>query len=96
MGMSGDFEAAIEMGSTNVRVGSTIFGAPGAYSLLRCCAAALLLSELTQRTPLLAGCVCVRRREGLLADEVRVAQHAVGALRRRAARGCWFTRVCCV
>ena len=25
--MSGDFEAAIEMGSTNVRVGSTIFGA---------------------------------------------------------------------
>ncbi|KAI3436435.1 hypothetical protein D9Q98_005852 [Chlorella vulgaris] len=27
MGMSGDFEAAIEMGSTNVRVGSTIFGA---------------------------------------------------------------------
>lgn len=27
MGMSGDFEAAIAMGSTNVRVGSTIFGA---------------------------------------------------------------------
>ncbi|KAL1567768.1 pyridoxal phosphate homeostasis protein-like [Salvia divinorum] len=27
MGMSGDFELAIEMGSTNVRVGSTIFGA---------------------------------------------------------------------
>ncbi|XP_077250929.1 uncharacterized protein LOC143890221 [Tasmannia lanceolata] len=27
MGMSGDFEKAIEMGSTNVRVGSTIFGA---------------------------------------------------------------------
>ena len=27
MGMSGDFEAAIGMGSTNVRVGSTIFGA---------------------------------------------------------------------
>lgn len=27
MGMSGDFEAAIEMGSDNVRVGSTIFGA---------------------------------------------------------------------
>jgi PLP dependent protein len=27
MGMSGDFEAAVEMGSTNVRVGSTIFGA---------------------------------------------------------------------
>jgi len=27
MGMSGDFERAIEMGSTNVRVGSTIFGA---------------------------------------------------------------------
>ncbi|KAL5548445.1 hypothetical protein UlMin_003676 [Ulmus minor] len=26
MGMSGDFEQAIEMGSTNVRVGSTIFG----------------------------------------------------------------------
>lgn len=26
MGMSGDFEAAIEKGSTNVRVGSTIFG----------------------------------------------------------------------
>ncbi|GMH24994.1 hypothetical protein Nepgr_026837 [Nepenthes gracilis] len=26
MGMSGDFELAIEMGSTNVRVGSTIFG----------------------------------------------------------------------
>ena len=27
MGMSGDFENAIAMGSTNVRVGSTIFGA---------------------------------------------------------------------
>lgn len=27
MGMSGDYEAAIEKGSTNVRVGSTIFGA---------------------------------------------------------------------
>jgi uncharacterized pyridoxal phosphate-containing UPF0001 family protein len=27
MGMSGDFEHAIETGSTNVRVGSTIFGA---------------------------------------------------------------------
>eukprot|EP00898_Chlorokybus_atmophyticus_P008227 jgi/Chlat1/8405/Chrsp80S07839 len=27
MGMSGDYEQAIEMGSTNVRVGSTIFGA---------------------------------------------------------------------
>ena len=27
MGMSGDFEQAIAMGSTNVRVGSTIFGA---------------------------------------------------------------------
>jgi uncharacterized pyridoxal phosphate-containing UPF0001 family protein len=27
MGMSGDFEAAIAMGSTSVRVGSTIFGA---------------------------------------------------------------------
>ncbi|KAG2486133.1 hypothetical protein HYH03_015226 [Edaphochlamys debaryana] len=27
MGMSGDFEAAIGMGSTNIRVGSTIFGA---------------------------------------------------------------------
>lgn len=27
MGMSGDYEAAIAMGSTNVRVGSTIFGA---------------------------------------------------------------------
>ncbi|XP_071689709.1 uncharacterized protein [Rutidosis leptorrhynchoides] len=27
MGMSGDFELAIEMGSTNIRVGSTIFGA---------------------------------------------------------------------
>ena len=27
MGMSGDYEAAIRMGSTNVRVGSTIFGA---------------------------------------------------------------------
>jgi len=27
MGMSGDFEAAIESGSTNIRVGSTIFGA---------------------------------------------------------------------
>jgi len=27
MGMSGDFELAIELGSTNVRVGSTIFGA---------------------------------------------------------------------
>ncbi|XP_074290830.1 uncharacterized protein LOC141617535 isoform X2 [Silene latifolia] len=26
MGMSGDFEKAIEMGSTNVRIGSTIFG----------------------------------------------------------------------
>lgn len=27
MGMSGDYELAIQMGSTNVRVGSTIFGA---------------------------------------------------------------------
>jgi len=27
MGMSNDFEEAILMGSTNVRVGSTIFGA---------------------------------------------------------------------
>lgn len=27
MGMSGDYEAAIAMGSTNVRVGSSIFGA---------------------------------------------------------------------
>ncbi|XP_022250861.1 pyridoxal phosphate homeostasis protein-like isoform X2 [Limulus polyphemus] len=27
MGMSGDFEHAIEVGSTNVRIGSTIFGA---------------------------------------------------------------------
>lgn len=27
MGMSGDFEQAIEMGSTNIRVGSTLFGA---------------------------------------------------------------------
>jgi uncharacterized pyridoxal phosphate-containing UPF0001 family protein len=27
MGMSSDFELAIEYGSTNVRVGSTIFGA---------------------------------------------------------------------
>eukprot|EP00877_Chromochloris_zofingiensis_P007116 jgi/Chrzof1/2658/Cz11g24060.t1 len=27
MGMSGDFEAAIEAGSTNIRIGSTIFGA---------------------------------------------------------------------
>lgn len=26
MGMSGDFQHAIEVGSTNVRVGSTIFG----------------------------------------------------------------------
>ncbi|CAM6087960.1 unnamed protein product [Calypogeia fissa] len=30
MGMSGDFELAIQMGSTNVRVGSTIFG-PRSY-----------------------------------------------------------------
>jgi PLP dependent protein len=27
MGMSGDFEQAIELGSTNVRIGSVIFGA---------------------------------------------------------------------
>ena len=27
MGMSGDFEAAVEMGATSVRVGSAIFGA---------------------------------------------------------------------
>lgn len=27
MGMSGDFEHAIDLGATNVRVGSTIFGA---------------------------------------------------------------------
>jgi uncharacterized pyridoxal phosphate-containing UPF0001 family protein len=27
MGMSGDYEHAIEVGSTNVRVGSSIFGA---------------------------------------------------------------------
>jgi uncharacterized pyridoxal phosphate-containing UPF0001 family protein len=26
MGMSGDFEEAIKFGSTNIRVGSTIFG----------------------------------------------------------------------
>lgn len=32
MGMSGDFEAAVAMGSTNVRVGSTIFG-PRNYSV---------------------------------------------------------------
>ncbi|TYI85280.1 hypothetical protein E1A91_D05G429600v1 [Gossypium mustelinum] len=31
MGMSGDYEQAIEMGSTNVRIGSTIFG-PRDYS----------------------------------------------------------------
>ncbi|KAJ4725138.1 Pyridoxal phosphate homeostasis protein [Melia azedarach] len=31
MGMSGDFEQAIEMGSTNVRIGSTIFG-PRVYA----------------------------------------------------------------
>jgi pyridoxal phosphate enzyme (YggS family) len=29
MGMSGDFEAAVEMGATHVRVGSAIFGARG-------------------------------------------------------------------
>jgi len=29
MGMSGDYKAAIEHGSTNVRIGSTIFGARG-------------------------------------------------------------------
>ncbi|KAG8386101.1 hypothetical protein BUALT_Bualt03G0114000 [Buddleja alternifolia] len=34
MGMSGDFEQAIEMGSTNVRIGSTIFG-PRDYSKKR-------------------------------------------------------------
>ena len=27
MGMSADFEQAVEVGSTNVRIGSTIFGA---------------------------------------------------------------------
>lgn len=27
MGMSGDYEIAIEYGSTNIRVGSSIFGA---------------------------------------------------------------------
>jgi PLP dependent protein len=27
MGMSGDFEQAVQMGSSNIRVGSTIFGA---------------------------------------------------------------------
>jgi uncharacterized pyridoxal phosphate-containing UPF0001 family protein len=29
MGMSGDFETAIEMGATHVRVGSAIFGSRG-------------------------------------------------------------------
>jgi uncharacterized pyridoxal phosphate-containing UPF0001 family protein len=29
MGMSGDFEAAIQMGATHVRLGSAIFGARG-------------------------------------------------------------------
>ena len=29
MGMSGDFEAAIAMGATHVRVGSAIFGSRG-------------------------------------------------------------------
>lgn len=29
MGMSNDYELAVRMGSTNVRVGSTIFGARG-------------------------------------------------------------------
>jgi uncharacterized pyridoxal phosphate-containing UPF0001 family protein len=29
MGMSGDFETAIELGATHVRVGSAIFGARG-------------------------------------------------------------------
>ena len=32
MGMSGDFELAVELGSTNVRVGSTVFGARPAPS----------------------------------------------------------------
>lgn len=27
MGMSGDWETAVKMGSTNIRVGTTIFGA---------------------------------------------------------------------
>lgn len=35
MGMSGDFEQAVEMGSTNVRVGSTIFGVRQASMLKR-------------------------------------------------------------
>jgi uncharacterized pyridoxal phosphate-containing UPF0001 family protein len=29
MGMSGDFETAIELGATNVRIGSAIFGGRG-------------------------------------------------------------------
>jgi uncharacterized pyridoxal phosphate-containing UPF0001 family protein len=29
MGMSGDYEAAIQMGATHVRLGSAIFGARG-------------------------------------------------------------------
>jgi len=29
MGMSGDFETAIELGATHVRVGSALFGARG-------------------------------------------------------------------
>jgi hypothetical protein len=50
MGMSGDFEAAIEMGSTNVRVGSTIFGA----------ACVALLCALRSRATLMRACAGAR------------------------------------
>jgi hypothetical protein len=50
MGMSGDFEAAIEMGSTNVRVGSTIFGA----------AFVLLLRALRSHATLMRACAGAR------------------------------------
>jgi uncharacterized pyridoxal phosphate-containing UPF0001 family protein len=33
MGMSGDYEAAIQMGATHVRLGSAIFGARGANAV---------------------------------------------------------------
>ena len=59
MGMSGDFEAAIEMGSTNVRVGSTIFGArPSALTALRCADACMLRRGPRLRTKVNTAILC--------------------------------------
>jgi hypothetical protein len=73
MGMSGDFESAIEMGSTNVRVGSTIFGAAAQPGTAACACAADWQLRLEHRS--------VRcRREGLFAKVSSVALAALLAV----------------